>query len=227
MTQIKVKVNWNVSVNPKEFREYLLEHDRLKPYEMVVGTKYAEYLEFGTGPAQHREGIAPVRLPWMTDEQYFEEVYKSSEFYRSITDWVRRKAYPGEPRLEQFRIAYRIYGDIARNGLRARPFWRPAFYWMCENMQKWFDEGLSTRDMVELMEHMVDDLLTYNINARIGSEYMHDTGRLRESLTTNPLTKEEAESALNARPMPRRTIRGISDEEWERRSREQGKNSLW
>lgn len=228
MTQVKVPltVKWNMDVQAKDLREYLLKSEALRPYELVIGAKHAEYLEFGTGPAQHREGEMPIRQPWMTDQQYYEEVYNCSEFYRSIFDWTRRKAYPNESRKEQYRIAYRIYGEICKNGLWARPFWRPSFYYMCEHMDEWFRNGMDTKDIIEMMYKKVKEMMDYNINARIGSEYMRYNGTMEESMVINALSEEEARQAKDAPMMQKPTIRGISDDTWEQKSKQQGKDVL-
>lgn len=223
MTQVKVNLKWKLQITPEELRRYLSAQKRLKPYALVINAKHAEYLEFGTGPAQHREGDYVSR--WNQDGTrkkdmvYYKELYNASEFYRAIVDWVRRKAGPSMGKKAQYEFALRVYGNIARNGMRARPYFRPSFYYMCEHMQQWFDEGYSTKDIITAMEHMVERMVMHNPNAPPHAEYMPDTGALLESMHIMELNDDEVERAKVDKP----SIQRMSDGVWEEKSKIQGK----
>lgn len=219
---ISIPIQWQMQINQEELRRLLLAQERLEPWVLTIGAKHAEYLEFGTGPAQNREGEPVYRSDYKTDMEFYKAVYNNSEFYRSIYDWTRRKGAPDASAKDKYAIAYRIYQKLCREGMRARPFYRPAFYYMCEHLQEWFDKGYSIGDCVAEMERKLNELIEYNQNAPIGSEYMPFNGTLQESISTRALTPEEAERAKNPPTNPR----PMSDDLWEDRTRRQGKE-LW
>ena len=120
MTQIKIPVQWKVQMNTKDLGEYLLTKERLQPYAVDIAEAYAEYLEYGTGPAMNSsDGVLE----------------------RNISIWVRRKAGADLSKAEQDKMIQRVLWSIRKYGLKERPFWRPSFYYMCDHMQEWFDNG--------------------------------------------------------------------------------------
>lgn len=217
---ITVPIKWSVEIKTEELRDALLSQKRLEPWVLIIGAEHAEYLEYGTGPAQNREGSYVSRwnddLTPKSEMQYYKEVYAQSPFYRALVDWVRRKAFPSETKKKQYQIAFRIYQKICREGLRARPFFRPAFYYMCDHTQEWFERGYSIEDCITEMERMLHQLIKNNPLAPKGAEFMPNLGTLEESISIRALTPEEAESAKNPPIYPR----PISDDMWEDKSRE-------
>ena len=139
--KLKVPIKWTVKLDSKDLREYLLSKDRLQPYAIIIGAKHAEWLEFGTPPYHNCTPLNIRRSDYKTATAYYKALYDVSEFYRSIFDWVRRKAGRNLPRNEQYAMAHRVYTNIAEHGLRARPFYRPAFYYLVEHMQDWWNNG--------------------------------------------------------------------------------------
>ena len=120
MTQIQLKVKWKAEINPQDLRNYLLAQKRLEPWCCVVGAKHSEWMEFGSAPAQNSS---------------------DGELERNIRDWVRLKGAPDLKKSEQEKVVQRMCYFIRKNGLKPRPFYRPAFYYMMEHMQEWFDAG--------------------------------------------------------------------------------------
>ena len=98
-------------------------------------------MEFGTAPATRADCDYPNRADFKTDLAFYKEVYRRSEFYRNIFDWVNLKGAQDAKPSEKYAIAWRMCRIIAKNGLKPRPFFRPAFYYMCEHMQEWWDRG--------------------------------------------------------------------------------------
>lgn len=141
MTQIKLPVKWSVSINNEELRRYLESQERLQPYAIIIGAKHSEWLEFGTPPYHNCASLNIHPRMYKDRRMFFKALYSASEFYRSIFDWVRRKAGRDLPVAEQYEFAYKVYTKIASNGMSARPFFRPAFYYMVEHMQDWWDKG--------------------------------------------------------------------------------------
>lgn len=202
----KLPVKWSIEMDSTELRKVLLANKRLEPYTLIIRPKYAEHLEFGTGPA-HNSSDGKLEM--------------------AIRDWVRIKVAKEMGMSDKNEIedmVQKVLNNIRRHGLRARPFFRPAFYYMCEHLQEWFDEGLSTAQIIALMETKIRDLIEYNPNARIGSEHMTYTGNLKASanIYTRRLTEGEARDALSPPISPR----PISNDLWEERSRQAG-SELW
>lgn len=199
---IKVRLNWKLDFDSKEFREVIASNKRLQPQALIIRPKYAEHLEFGTGPAMNSS---------------------DGRLESAIKDWVRIKLASElgiDDRNEIDRLTQKVLYSIRKHGLRARPFFRPAFYYMCEHLQEWFDQGFDFDQIIAFMESKVRDLIDFNINA-VPPRNMNYTGNLRFSanLYTRPLSPEEASEALNPPIAPR----PISDDLWEQRSRMQGR----
>lgn len=200
MRKVSVKVNWDVQITGKDLREALLTKERLQPVALIISAKHAEHLEFGTSPDTQDLGDG------------FEE---------AIRAWVRRKAGRGLSKKEQEEMVQGVCNSIRRNGLRARPFFRPAFYYMVEHSDSWFQDGDSLYDMLVRMQTKTSELIADNPNAPSEkSRYMPDTGALEMSMHIVRLSPEEANRAMS----PAVDVAPISDDVWEIRAKSQGKH---
>ena len=192
MPTIRIPVKWHAEISAKELREYLLAHQRMRPVVFIIPVKYSAWLEFGTGPAQRSS---------------------DGELYMAIYTWLRRKkGITNQKELE--RLAKQISGRIARYGLRARPFWRPAFYATADNLQQLFDRGYSLMDIVQWMATKVNDNIMWNVNAPAGSEYMPDTGALQMGWIIRYLDEDESDDAKDT-PLD---VNEIADKVWSKNS---------
>lgn len=200
MTQLELPITWKVEIDSKELRAYILAKERLKPWALDIGERYSEYLEYGTGPAMNSsDGMLEM----------------------AIRIWVKRKAGPDLSPKEQENMIQRVLWSIRKHGLKERPFFRPAFYYMAEHIQEWFDKGYSFEEMITMMENKVVDLIHYNINAPSEKQrIMSDTGRLEMSVSIRSLKPDEVDSALAPAIRPR----SISDDIWEDRAKQQGRS---
>jgi hypothetical protein len=156
MTVATLNIQWKVEISTKDLRDYMKSQKRLQPWCCVIGTKQAEWMEFGTSPATRADceypsmsdpqfyvmkGRGKNRKPTFDPVLYYKEVYRRSEFYRNIYDWVNLKGAPNVSQKEKYEIAWRMCRIIAKNGLKPRPFFRPAFYYMCAHIQEWWNDG--------------------------------------------------------------------------------------
>lgn len=200
MTQISIPIRLEVDIKPEDLRKYLLSLERLQPWALDIGEEYAEYLEYGTGPAQNSsDGMLEM----------------------AIRTWVKRKAGPDLTPKEQEKMIQRVLWSIRLHGLKERPFFRPAYYYMAEHIQEWFDKGYSFEEMITMMENKVVDMIHYNINAPSEKQrVMSDTGRLEMSVSVRKLHPDEVDSALSPAIRPR----SISDDLWEDKARQQGRS---
>ena len=195
---IKVRINWEIQLETKELRELVMNQETLKPVALIIPAKHALWLEFGSAPAQRDSG---------------------GEFEEAIRTWVKRKAGVGLNRKEQEAMVQRVCDNIRRHGLKARPFFRPAFYYMAEHADAWFKDGDSLYDMIIRMQTKTSELIHDNPNAPSpNARYMPDTGTLEMTMYVTYLNPEEAQRAMN----PPVDVRPISDDVWESKARMQG-----
>lgn len=190
MPSIKVPISVSIEVDAQELRKYLLARERMKPACFIIGASHAEHLEFGSGPAQ---------------------VSSDGELQRQIELWCRRKLGLSGKELEQ--KTRQISAMIAKHGLKARPFWRPAVYSVSEHLQEYFDEGFNLLQICEAMQDRCNENIMWNENAPPGREIMPYNGTLQQSMYCRYLTDEEAEGALHE-PVG---IREVSDRIWQSR----------
>lgn len=162
----------------------------MKPCQFSIGVDYAEWLEFGSGPAQ---------------------VDSNGELERQIKLWCRRKLGLKGKELET--TAKSIAGRIAKHGIVARPYWRPAIYWGFDHVQSLFDQGYSLLQIAEAMQEKCNENIMHNENAPPGREYMPYNGTLQQSMVCRLLTDEEAKGALGKAE----SIREASDRIWQAR----------
>ena len=194
---VQVKVNWSININTKDLRELVMNQERLKPVALIIPAKHAVWLEFGSSPAQRDSG---------------------GEFEEAIRTWVRRKAGAGLSKKEQEQMVQQVCDNIRRHGLRARPFFRPAFYYMAEHADKWYQEGDSLYDMMVRMQTKTSELIHDNPNAPSQkSRYMPDTGTLEMTMHIVYLSAEEANRAMQL-PVD---VSPISDDVWEAKTKQQ------
>lgn len=171
--QVKIPIKWSVQVSAKDLREYLLAEERLKPVVFIVPAKHAEWLEFGSAPAQQSS---------------------NGDLQIAIRRWLQRKRGVSNPS-ELDRLTKQISGRIARYGLAPRPFFRPAFYYVSDNLQQLFDQGYSLMDIIQHMAERTNENIMWNRYAPPGSEYMPDTGTLQMGWIIRYLEPEEVENA--------------------------------
>ena len=171
--KITIPIKWSIQISPNDLKDYLKAEERLKPAVFIIPAQHSLYMEFGTGPALNNSG--------------------EHDLYNAIYDWLKRKK--GLSGHELVREAKRVSGIIARNGLRPRPFFRPAYYAVVDNLQYLFDQGYSLKEILEHMAQMTNDNIMWNVYAPKGSEYMPDTGMLQAGWIIRYLEDWEVEEA--------------------------------
>lgn len=134
-------------------RDSLEKSGDLDPMAVVVGTSYASYVEYGTGPAQIT-GKKGVRT--------------QTKARKNIKKWVERKykkqvAGGGSSNEGDEPLADRMYRRIMDKGIHAHPFFRPAIYQTLDRMEKeywvagdWSTEALA-EEMADRMRRILDD----------------------------------------------------------------------
>lgn len=175
---VSLPINWKIEVSANDLKEYVEADERLKPCVFIIPTSYASSLEMGAGP-------------------YISKMSESEiiELRRDIRTWLRRKKGVTDKQ-ELDRSTERVVASLLYKGMRARPFFRPAFYWASDNLQSLFDEGYSLMQILEHMAQKTNENIMFNVYAPPGSEYMPYTGTLQMGWILRYLTDEEAKGAV-------------------------------
>ncbi len=205
LTQKSVNLNikYRIEINHEDLKKYLEGLERTEPYsfsvsDTIVESKtygwekgYAEFLEFGTGPAHHPD---PHERYWI-----------GPKGEKALIEWAHRKLGMSKKQAVPFvkQLIFKIY----QNGMAPHPFFRPAVYPVFDSLQQLFDEGYSFKEMCELMrKRCMDNIMT----AGYEGTGLIDTGNLQLSLRVEPLEQAEINSATTDQ-----TIQEYGDRAWQ------------
>ena len=101
-------------------------------YTIAARTKYAAYVEFGTGPMAEKSVPAEYKEYAMKFKGSSGGTFK--EMIEALMLWVKRKGLASGKNEKS--VAYLIARSILRKGLRAQPFLIPAFEQEKKNLIK-------------------------------------------------------------------------------------------
>lgn len=192
MPNIQIPITWKVEVSAKDLKEYLRSQERLRPCTFIIPSSYSSQLEFGERPY----------IQILTESEII-------ELRRDIRTWLRRKKGVTDKR-ELDRTTESVVQSLLYKGLRARPYWRPAFYRTADNLQSLFDQGYSLMQIIEDMAEHTNENIMFNQYAPPGGEYMPYTGTLQSGWIIRYLEDDEAERARR----PNEDVNAIADRIW-------------
>lgn len=143
--KVQVPIKWkilNEAQLTEDVKNYLKTHKRLTPVRFGYTVKYAESLEYGTGPLNDYQ-------PTVNDGDY---TYKT--IYDAIYEWAGKKdgkgsGLPIKDEKERRDFAKKVTDRFFMYGMRPHPYWRPAVNWLLENEQAMFDKGYSLYEIAD------------------------------------------------------------------------------
>ncbi len=142
MIPIKFKPVIDFTDGVHELKEELEQLPQFRPVVFGFSAEHAEYQEFGTGPHRGRSSY-----------------YMGKEGIEAIDYWVRIKLGITDPK-ERKKIVWGIVKKIEKEGIKPRPFFRPAIDSILNEAEVRINRGESFMDMADSINDMCNRLIS-------------------------------------------------------------------
>lgn len=162
----------------------MLESDTLKPFKVVIDAPHATYVEFGTGPAEKKNGTPHVTR--VIQVRGVNRRVERTEVFWRLYDWVEDKL--GSRLKDPYAYACSLYTDTMENGMPPRPYVRPVLHELEQEFSKVLAETGSIEGVAEELAERIRD----NLNApRFPQSAETYTGDLENSIYVAPVEEGE------------------------------------
>lgn len=140
----------NVSMKPRitiegdwtKMSEELINNSQFRPVVFGYTAEHAEYQEYGTGPHRGRSSY-----------------YIGREGIKALDEWARIKVGISDP-AERKSFVHAVARKIGKEGMKPRPFFRPAIEITLKELQSRINKGESLHDIgdaiIELSNRVIN-----------------------------------------------------------------------
>ena len=164
----------------KALMEAMRDSDQFAPFDIVIESDHASYVEYGTGPATSGS-------------------HESDAFGQSTKDKIMRWAMEKPscagltPRQRKDR-AYATYNKVMKRGIPPMPFIRPALdeFFTSENLTEFFSNGGTMEKMAQHLASRMQDILLENDSYCTWDLYDSISVRPREGYEGGSIAEEQA-----------------------------------
>lgn len=181
--EMKAKVDISVEGVEEAIVQMMLDNT-FKPYKVVIDAPHATYVEFGTGPAQKKDGVP--HIPRDITYKGVTKTYERTEVFWKMYDWVTAKLGP----MLKDPLAYtsKLYVDTMENGMPPRPYVRPVLH----ELEREFNKVLAEKGSVEGVAEELAERIRDNLDSpRFVNSAETYEGSLRDSIHVEPVSDGE------------------------------------
>lgn len=164
----------------KALMSAMRESEKFKPFDIVIDSDHASYVEYGTGPANSGSHEADV----------FGQSAKDK-----IMRWAQTKpSFAGLTPRQRKDLGYATYNKVMKMGIPPTPFIRPALdeFFTSENLTEFFSNENGTMErMAQHLASRMQDILLENDTYYTWDLYDHIFVRPRDAIGEASIAEEQ------------------------------------